>query len=573
MIRLDNNKYITIKTDAAATSEEPQYISAYDDIDSIGITITPGGEDGLLNGMTLVIAVSSPIGILYRNVKYLSVFNSDTVTRIITVSLTDGIFSRTMIEVSLDTNETLIYNDGAGWIVMSTQGQKGLGTSGYSGSSGFSGVIGFSGFSGISGFSGLDGIGTSGFSGFSGTSGQDGFIGSSGVSGFSGVIGTSGFSGYSGVSGLGLSGFSGQGISGFSGFDGATGTSGFSGFDGESGVSGFSGIDAIGESGFSGKSGFSGLGLSGFSGFSGTIGSTGTSGFSGVSGFSGNNGDKYSTTSITSFAIPILLDSVTFTVDTGLSWTVNQDCVVSSVASPSNYFDGTVTAYNSVTGDMTVQAKYIIGSGTFDDWTINLDGAVGVSGFSGQDGSTGSTGASGFSGYTGVSGFSGYTGVSGFSGIGTSGFSGSSAAAGYALTMTPTSKFSPADATTYYFGVPGGFNSAGTAAIADITTGAQAFRMYIPKTGTLTACVIWTKTYSANSSGENTSFYVLLNNTTAVTVTTTFNAWAGFTSVSNTALSQAVTAGDYVEMKVICPTWATNPTQCQVTATIYIATS
>ena len=89
MIRLNNSKYITIHTDAPAATSEPQFITAYDDIDSVGISITPGGNDGVLDGANPIIVVDIPLGTLYRNVKYLSVYNSDTVARTITVSLVD----------------------------------------------------------------------------------------------------------------------------------------------------------------------------------------------------------------------------------------------------------------------------------------------------------------------------------------------------------------------------------------------------------------------------------------------------------------------------------------------------
>jgi hypothetical protein len=39
---------------------------------------------------------------------------------------------------------------------------------------------------------------------------------------------------------------------------------------------------------------------------------------------------------------------------------------------------------------------------------------------------------------------------------------------------------------------------------------------------------------------------------------------------SNTGLSIAVVAGDYIELKEIQPTWATNPANVRRSATIYI---
>jgi len=39
---------------------------------------------------------------------------------------------------------------------------------------------------------------------------------------------------------------------------------------------------------------------------------------------------------------------------------------------------------------------------------------------------------------------------------------------------------------------------------------------------------------------------------------------------SNTSLSIAVVAGDYIEIKEVCPTWSTNPATVTRTGIIYI---
>ena len=75
-----------------------------------------------------------------------------------------------------------------------------------------------------------------------------------------------------------------------------------------------------------------------------------------------------------------------------------------------------------------------MGSGTYTDWTINLDGASGGNGSSGTSGQNGSSGTSGIAGSSGTSGQNGGVGSSGTSGqngsSGTSGQNGSSGTSG-----------------------------------------------------------------------------------------------------------------------------------------------
>jgi len=39
---------------------------------------------------------------------------------------------------------------------------------------------------------------------------------------------------------------------------------------------------------------------------------------------------------------------------------------------------------------------------------------------------------------------------------------------------------------------------------------------------------------------------------------------------NNNALNIAVVEGDYIEMKLVCPTWSTNPTAVLIGGTLYI---
>ena len=93
-------------------------------------------------------------------------------------------------------------------------------------------------------------------------------------------------------------------------------------------------------------------------------------------------------------------------------------------------------------------------------------------------------------------------------------------------------------------------------------------RVYIPRAGTIkVAYIAWYAVVAG--SNENISVYVRLNNTTDTLVATVGNT-ANRKLFSNTGLSIAVVQGDYIEIKMVCPGWATNPTGVNLGGTVYI---
>jgi collagen type VII alpha len=123
------------------------------------------------------------------------------------------------------------------------------------------------------------------------------------------------------------------------------------------------------------------------------IGATGTlSGATGPAGATGTSGDRYLTTSTTSFTLADT-GSQTVTVGTGLAYSANQTIILTYDAS--NHQHGRVTSYNSGTGSLTFDKYDYQGSGTYANWTVNLDGAVGAQGASGVAGVDGATGPGG----------------------------------------------------------------------------------------------------------------------------------------------------------------------------------
>ena len=188
------------------------------------------------------------------------------------------------------------------------------------------------------------------------------------------------------------------------------------------------GTGTSGTSGIAGTSGSAGTsGGSGTSGSAGTSGLTGTSGSSGVTGTSGLSGDRYNTESVSSFTLGT---GGTITVGTGLAYTVAQDIIIAY--NSTNHQVSMVISYDSGTGILVFGApSETTGSGTYSDWTVNLNGAAGGDGSSGTSGSSGVSGTAGTSGAAGTSGSAGTSGASGTNGSsGTSASSGSSGTAG-----------------------------------------------------------------------------------------------------------------------------------------------
>jgi hypothetical protein len=83
-------------------------------------------------------------------------------------------------------------------------------------------------------------------------------------------------------------------------------------------------------------------------------------------------GDRYLTSSTTSLTIDNA--NKTLTIGTGLSYTTQQDVVISYDAT--HHMHARVTAYNSSTGVMDVDVISHTGTGTFAVWTVNVGGTV-----------------------------------------------------------------------------------------------------------------------------------------------------------------------------------------------------
>jgi len=128
---------------------------------------------------------------------------------------------------------------------------------------------------------------------------------------------------------------------------------------------------------------------------------------------------------------------------------------------------------------------------------------------------------------------------------------------GYTLSVQALTS-SPVDAQTIYFG---------NLPKAPVTTAAIS-KVYIPRDGTIKRAEIYCYSGTAGTA-ENWSCYIRLNNTTD-TLVQTIGAATNERRFNNSSLSIAVTAGNYIEIKLINPTWATNPLTTIFGGYIYI---
>lgn len=119
----------------------------------------------------------------------------------------------------------------------------------------------------------------------------------------------------------------------------------------------------------------------------------------------------------------------------------------------------------------------------------------------------------------------------------------------------------PADATVYY----GGNNYWATS-----TSTPDLWRFYIPKSGTIKSCYIFVRNRGTLGTSETSTINIRLNNTTDTVITSSLVTNATGGAFSNTSLAIAVVAGDYIELKWTTPTWATNPTNVDINAVVYI---
>jgi hypothetical protein len=132
---------------------------------------------------------------------------------------------------------------------------------------------------------------------------------------------------------------------------------------------------------------------------------------------------------------------------------------------------------------------------------------------------------------------------------------------GYSI-QAAAANFNPSSGTTHYFGSDT-FGNGPTTAQGNV-------RLYIPHSGTITSCYLQVWTTGTLGSSETSTISIRLNQTTDNVVSSSVKNDAISNQYSNTGLSIPVTAGDYIEMKWVEPTWTTTPTGVRISAVIWV---
>ena len=97
----------------------------------------------------------------------------------------------------------------------------------------------------------------------------------------------------------------------------------------------------------------------------------GSAALAAASALSALNAPGTSGTSATS--LTVASGSQAFTTQAGKAWVVGQPAIIARTSAPDTArMSGTITAYTSGTGAMSVLVDTVLGTGTYTDWTISL---------------------------------------------------------------------------------------------------------------------------------------------------------------------------------------------------------
>lgn len=109
MILDATNKSVSITLGAAKTTNDLDVVTAYSDVGASATTYADGASDGLSNGTTETTILASPAASTQRRVKFISIYNADTVQSALTIKYVDGANKRVLWQGSLGIGASLVY--------------------------------------------------------------------------------------------------------------------------------------------------------------------------------------------------------------------------------------------------------------------------------------------------------------------------------------------------------------------------------------------------------------------------------------------------------------------------------
>lgn len=122
MLSLDTtSKTIRIELGGAVTTNQLNYSASWADLTTT--TFTPGTTETVSNSLTPVTLVSAPASLVQRRVQAIVIYNKDTVAASILVELKVSSTAYVIFGCTLQSKETLIYEDGKGWQILTTAGK------------------------------------------------------------------------------------------------------------------------------------------------------------------------------------------------------------------------------------------------------------------------------------------------------------------------------------------------------------------------------------------------------------------------------------------------------------------
>ena len=267
--------------------------------------------------------------------------------------------------------------------------------------------------------------------------------------------------------------------------------------------------------------------------------------------------DRYSTSSISSNTIDNGNGKI-FTVDANLAYIPLQEVLI--VNSPSNHMHGTVVSYSGTT--LTVDINSHTGSGTYTSWVINLDGTP-------VDAITGVGNANEIAYFTGgqviaslaVATYPSLTELSYVKGVTSAIQTQINNAQTLSIECISGTITSPVDLATYYWCIGGTFLTASTSVTGQGSKFAYAFE--------ITGITIRMTTTTAGSA-EDSTLYLRNITTSTSTLMGTFktNGNIAYTSITGLTISCNTTDEYCLEMR--SPTWATNPANLRLTASLFL---
>ena len=272
--------------------------------------------------------------------------------------------------------------------------------------------------------------------------------------------------------------------------------------------------------------------------------------------------DRYKTTSTTSNTIGN--GSRTFAVDANLSYIPLQEVLI--VYDSSNHMHGTVTSYSGTT--LIVDVKHNTGSGTYNVWSINLDGTP-------VDAITGAGVANRLAYFTAAqviddldtATYPSLTELSYVKGV-TSAIQTQLNAKTDTFTLLSIigTWASPADSLSYYAPIIGGV----TTPITTVTTFLSSFSFATKIIGIYVQHI---NNGGTQGSSENVAFQIRNNTTSTSTqlINIQTNQASGVQkNFEDYSLNISIAANDQIALQINTPAWATNPTNAIFRVSLFI---